>query len=111
MNIIYSGNKIYLSYNYGRSWQASNSILSSWYGVVISDDGATIYGASNATGPGIYKSSQRQDVLTSNIWAGPQPGTNGIGWVSIASDSTGMNLVAGTSGAGTLAHHAMTIFI
>jgi hypothetical protein len=98
------GNKIYLSYNYGRTWQASNSISSNWWGVAISDDGATIFGASSSTSPGIYKSSQLQDVLTSNTWAGPQSGTGTIAWISMASDAIGMNLVAGTRNAGMLAH-------
>ncbi len=67
----------------------------------MSDDGATIYGAT-LSGEGIYKSSSLQDVLTSNTWVGPQSGTGTIAWKSIASDAIGMNLVAGSSGAGRL---------
>ncbi len=41
-----------------------------------------------------------QDVLTRNVWAGPQSGTSDKAWLSISSDAIGMNLVAGSSGAG-----------
>ena len=68
--------------------------------MAISDDGATVFGACDVTSPGIYKSSQQQDALTSNTWAGPQSGTGDKGWTSIASDATGMNLVAGSYNAG-----------
>ncbi len=68
--------------------------------MAISDDGDTIFGASASNGPGIYKSSPLRDVLTSNTWVGPQSGTSDKGWVSIASDAIGMNLVAGSLNAG-----------
>ena len=100
--IICTDNKIYVSYNYGQSWQASTFMTSNWYGVAISDDGGTIYGASTSISPGIYKSSRLQDVLTSDTWAGPQSGTSGITWRSIASDSIGTNLVAGTRNYGEI---------
>ncbi len=56
------GSKIYLSYNYGQSWQASNSITHSWLGVAVSDNGGVIFGAdygnsdASGTGAGIFKS-------------------------------------------------------
>ena len=104
MHRFYVDNKIYISYNYGQTWQPSNSISSSWFGVAVSDNGGTIFGAAYSTSPGIYKSSQLQDALTSNTWAGPQSGTSGKAWESIASDSIGMNLVAGTCVEGKCLH-------
>ncbi len=99
------------------------SVDASWAGVAVSDDGGTIYGASD--GAGIYKSLaapsnfdvptylptfapssiisptiQPTDASSSNTWVGPQLGTSGIGWLCITSDAIGVNLAAGST-AGT----------
>ena len=43
-----------------------------------------------------YDMFELEDATTSNTWVGPQSGTSGINWLSITSDSKGMNLAAGT---------------
>ncbi len=50
-----------------------------------------------------------QDLPTNSTWVGPQSGTSGIGWLCITSDSSGVNLAAGSKNAGMVFVIILTI--
>ena len=88
-----TGSGIWTSSNYGASWVNEGNSAPTWYAVTSSSSGQYMVAVTNAggsgTSPGIWNSSNY-----GVNWAQQTSAPTGVYWTSVASNSSGQDLVA-----------------
>ena len=88
-----SSGGIYVSFNSGQTWMATNTTFAELRSIASSSDGSKLVAAN--FGAGIYTNSPN----ASGGW-GIGGSTSGLNWISVASSSDGSKLVAAANGTG-----------
>jgi hypothetical protein len=86
----YQPGLIYISKNWGKNWEKTNSPDASWYGVAISGNGQYLLGVSN-----LYKSDENSNVyLSSNLGESWTNKLTSKLWLNCAASYTGQYMAA-----------------